>query len=302
MKDDNPFDEGMKKLVISMCPDRISALDYGHKVIKGMMYDEVPVYIKKNFSIMYNEHKKENNKFLTPTYDEESNLWTSLPDLPEGKKPRGRMGCFGAQCRALKYIVDNKLDNIAILEDDAQIDRKSMGIKAGETFDTSHFPQDAPTLLGGMFHHPKNWGKDKKWIKEELPKIIKDFKKGINKIDYNQKRFTGTFAIYYPKWEVARDVLKKIEDIGNKNKSPLGSGPYKHLDLFFGDHQLIPYFHYPSLFTHNDGIDKNRKYKGSFSNITSGEGVLKNYMNLGKTKKIIEEYTDPYEWFILSLR
>ena len=45
LQDDNPFDEGMKKLVISMSPDRQSALDYGHEVIAGMPYEEVPAHI-----------------------------------------------------------------------------------------------------------------------------------------------------------------------------------------------------------------------------------------------------------------
>ena len=297
IQDDNPIDEGMKKLVISLNPDRRAAIDYGHQTIPGMMYPEVPAHIKKNFKIMYNEHRKgEGGKPVPPTYDEESNMWTSLPEGKVGKKPRGRMGCFGAHCRALRHVAENKIDNVVILEDDAQIDRKSMGIRPGETFDTSHFPQDGPTLLAGMFHHPGTWGKDKKWIKEDLPKLMPKFKKGINKIDYDKKRFTGAFSIYYPKWEVARDTLKKIEDIGHANKNKLGSGPYKHFDIFLSEHRLVPYFHFPTLFTHNDTLDKNRNYKKSSSNIADGEGILKNYMNLGKEIKTVEEHTPPYEW------
>lgn len=301
LQDDNPFDEGMKKLVISMSPDRQSALDYGHEVIAGMPYSEVSPHIKKNFSLMYNEHiKNDAGKYVPPAYDSNTNLWTSIPEGEKGKKPRGRMGCFGAHCRALQYVADNKIDNVAILEDDAQIDRKSMGIKAGETFDTSYFPQDAPTLLGGTFRHPKSWGQDKKWGKEVLPKLIPKFKKGINPVNYNEKRWTQSHAIYYPKWEVARDTLQKINDIGHANTSPLGSGPYKHFDIFMGgDSNLIPYFHYPSLFTHNDGIDKNRNVKkkaGGGSAIGKGEGIVKNYINMGKKPKDIAQYTEPYEW------
>jgi hypothetical protein len=298
LQDDNPFDEGMKKLVISMSPDRQSALDYGHEVISGMPYEQVPAHIKKNFSIKYNEHRKNQaGKNVPPAYDINTNLWTSLPDLPDGKQPRGRMGCFGAHCRALQYVAENKIDNVAILEDDAQIDRKSMGIRAGETFDTSYFPQDAPTLLGGTFRHPKAWNQDKKWRKEVLPKLTGKFQKGINPVNYDEKRWTQSHAIYYPKWEVARDTLKKIEQIGHENKSPLGAGPYKHYDIFMGgDSRLIPYFHYPSLFTHNDGIDKNRNPKAVGGGIGKGEGIVKNYINMGKKPKDIVRYTEPYEW------
>ena len=292
--DNNPVDEGMKKVVISMNPQRQEALDYNADIIDGCRYEESPVWVKKNFDIMYNEHDKgESGKHKTPAFDEATNIWTSLP--AGRSKAKNRMGCFGAHTNALQYVVDNKIDNVAILEDDAQIDRRQMGIRAGETFDTSGFPQDAPTLLGATFRHPKSWGKDNEWRKNTLPKLIPKFKKGVNPLNYDDMRWSQAHAIYYPTHQVAGQLLDKIKQIGAENKKKLGSGPYKHYDLFLGENRLIPYFHYPSLFTHNDGIDEYRNPKAVGSSIGKGEGIVKNYIQMGKTPSIIQEHTPPFE-------
>ena len=295
--DANPKTEGLKKLVISMNPDRRQALDYDFTTIAGMRYPESPVWIKKNFNIRGNEHRKHpaTGNPLPATFDEELNLWTSLPEGPN--KAKNRMGCFGAHCRALEYVAENKIDNIAILEDDAQIDRKSMNIDAGGVFDTSEFPQDAPMLLGATMAHPKSWGQDQKWKREELPHHIKGWSKGPNQLDYDKMRWSQAHAIYYPTHQVAQDTLDRIKGIGEANTKQAGSGPYKHYDLFMGENRLVPYFHYPSVFTHNDGIDKDRQpLKKVGSSIGKGEGIVKDYINLGKTPQIIMEHTPPYEW------
>ena len=297
----NSFDEGMNKVVISMNPERQEALDFGYERIPGMMYDEVPMYIKKNFKIAYNEHKKhpETGKFVPPAFDEEANHWTSLPDLPEGKKPRARMGCFGAHCRALEYVRDNKIDNVAILEDDAQIDREQMGIKPGEVFDTSYFPKDHPTLLGATFRHPTNFRKDKEYMKTEIPKYLSSLSRGVYEIPKDKVSWSQTHAIYYPTHQVAGRVLEDIKKIGEQNTAPLGSGPYRHYDQFLSPKMshLVKYFHYPSLFTHNDGITAERQpKKKAGSSIGAGEGIVKNYINMGKKPKDIAIHTPPFQW------
>ena len=273
----------MRQVVISLNPDRVKALDYECEVIQGCHYSETPDWIRKAFSIMYNEHTKTSFGYDPPRY--EDGEWVSLPAV---SKVKNRIACFTAHMNALQHIIDKKYNDTVILEDDSQIDRESM-----VGFDTASFPQDAPTLLGGCFHHPTSWGKDKAYIRDILPDLIKEFKHGINPLDYSKYRWTQASAIYYPRWETALWVISKVKAIGHRDFKT-GYGPYKHYDIFLSEHRLVKYFHYPSVFTHNDRIDKDRQViKGHTSLIGKGEGIVKNYVNLGKSADIVKKHTPP---------
>ena len=54
--------------------------------------------------------------------------------------------------------------------------------------------------------------------------------------------------------------------------------------------------HNKKLFTHNDGIDEYRNPKAVGSSIGKGEGIVKNYIQMGKTPSIIQAHTPPFEW------
>jgi|TARA_R100000081_G_scaffold88152_1_gene59353 GR25 family glycosyltransferase involved in LPS biosynthesis len=54
------------------------------------------------------EYEKENNKLITYHNTKETFR-------------RGKIGCYLSHIKSLKYIIDNKLDNVLILEDDAEI-------------------------------------------------------------------------------------------------------------------------------------------------------------------------------------
>lgn len=267
----------MKYLVISMPiegDERRKALQYPCEFIDAMKYLDVPQWIKEKFKLRYNEHKKgEDGKPMKPCYDPITNEWISLPDI---SKAKSRMGCFGAHMRALEHIINNKINDVVILEDDAQIDLDKLPHPL-----PTDFPQDAPCLLGAAFRHPKSWAKDKEWRSSVLPGILENHSTGIHNLDYDLMRFQGTFSIYYPRWEVAEDVLNKIKALGG----------YKHYDLFLAEHKLIPYYHYPSLFTHNDGIDGERNVIKPSSSIGIPAGIIKDYVFKGKSPEIIAKYT-----------
>ena len=57
----------------------------------------------------------------------------------------GRCGCFLSHTKLLEHIVDNKLDDVLILEDDA--------IKINEI--PLDYPKDSIVYLGGFIHHKK---------------------------------------------------------------------------------------------------------------------------------------------------
>lgn len=173
-------------------------------------------------------------------------------ESPNSQAFRNRMCCFASHVKALKYIVNNKINKVVVLEDDAFLDGS---IK-------NPLPEDGATLLGGVLRHPSRWESDKHFIATKAPKIINKFKRGVNRIHYDSYRWTGAWAIYYPNWKVAKDILDFI--LSKKFK-------FKHYDIFLANHKLIKYLYYPSIFTHDD--------TKSVSQVSSKKaGVIKNYV------------------------
>jgi GR25 family glycosyltransferase involved in LPS biosynthesis len=199
----------MKKLVISINNEigkkRRLKLNYEFIHIEGII--DCPLWIKNNFRFYHNENIN-------------------------SKKTIGKINCFASHIKALEYIVDNKLNDVVILEDDAILD--------GNIID---LPNDGACLLGATLRHPTNWNKDNDFRKNEVHKIISNFKKGINEIDYKKYRWNTAHSIYYPNWEIAKQILDFIKSKKYK---------FKHFDLFLSTFKLIKYLHYPSIYNHDD--------------------------------------------------
>lgn len=161
--------------------------------------------------------------------------------------------CFNSHLKMMKKIVDEKLNDVIICEDDS--------IKVYDV-DTSNINEIC--LFGGTIRHPSNWAKDREWRKTNDI----SFQDGMNKIDYEKYRWTQTYAIYYPTWEDTNKLLKTI--LESKNK-------YCHLDIFLSKNKLINYLYYPSPFMSCDeGI----------SQIGSSQGIVKDYKILEKNKNL----------------
>ena len=159
--------------------------------------------------------------------------------------------CFNSHLTILKKIVDEKLDDVIICEDDSL-----------KVFDVDTKNIDEICLLGGRLAHPTSWKLDRDWRKTKESEIIENFKEGVNKIDYEKFRWIHTYAIYYPKWEKTKVYLEKILDSKNK---------YRPLDNYLASEQLINHLYYPTPFMMNDNnISQIRKSK-------KGLGMLKDY-------------------------
>ncbi len=217
----------MKRLLISINSEiglnRRKKINYEYIHIEGTT--ECPKWIKDNFKLYHNE---DINSF----------------------KVKGKMGCFASHIKALEYVVNNKLNDVVILEDDAILD--------GNIID---LPTDGACLLGGTLRHPTNWTKDSKFRKNEVSKIISNFKLGINEIDYTKYRWNTAHSIYYPKWKIAEEILDFIKSKKYK---------FKHFDLFLSSHKLIKYLHYPSIYNHDD--------RDSKSQVNKKNGLIKDYV------------------------
>jgi hypothetical protein len=166
------------------------------------------------------------------------------------RKLSGKVGCFASYIEIFKKIINEKLNNVIVLEDDCfqvkDYKIKDLGKK--------------PIYLNGVFHHPKNYEKStKKWRSE-----ITGLKHGINEIDFDKLRITGTLGIFFPKYEQVEDILEKI-----MNCKRLTS-----IDSLLSKLRLIKRFYYPSLYKHDDN---------NYSNISvKPHGIIEDYVKKRK--------------------
>ena len=169
---------------------------------------------------------------------------------------------FDQMIKLLKRIVNEKLDNVIICEDDA-IDLELIDI----SYSSGIIKE--PVLLNAKLHHPKSWKLDtKKNFNENIKPIINKFVNGINEIDYEKYRWSCCACIYYGSWKSVENILNYYE----KDKKQL-----TYFDLWLSKNKLIKYLYYPSLFK----IDDN----GSSQVNDHNHGVIKNYEVFPHNKK-----------------
>ena len=131
-------------------------------------------------------------------------------------KIQGIYGCLQSHLGLLKYIIDEKINDICILEDDST----SNFIVPNEVRTADHI-----TYLGGWRVNLKM-----KDIKKPIDETLKD---GINKLE--NSRVLTTRAYYIPTWEHAEGLLEYI-----KNKKV-----WKAIDLMMSEY--VKHLYYPAL-------------------------------------------------------
>ena len=129
-----------------------------------------------------------------------------------------RCACFISHTILLEHIVDNKLNNILILEDDA-IKVNSLPID---------YPKDGITYVGGFIYN-------RKMMDEKKPEI--EHQKGIN-LCPPQYRILGCLSYIIPSWQFAHTILNKIY---SQNR-------YKAIDILLGNINIKQYYYYPGCF------------------------------------------------------
>mgnify|MGYP001029124340 FL=1 len=138
-------------------------------------------------------------------------------------KVQGMYGCLQSHLGLLKYIVDEKIDDICILEDDSTSDF----IIPNEVRTADHI-----TYLGGWRVNLKM-----KDIKKPMDETLKD---GINHL--KNSRVLTTRAYYIPKWKNAEDLLNYIKDKKVWKAYDLMMSEYvKHLYYPALSHQIVGY-------------------------------------------------------------
>jgi GR25 family glycosyltransferase involved in LPS biosynthesis len=189
---------------------RVKFLGKGLHRWEAVSREEVPDEIDKKMVSMYN-------------YPRQSHL--------------GRCGCFCSHMELYHYIVEMKLNNCLILEDDAVLVKDT----------PTEFPKDGITYLGGFFHNSK--------MMDNSPVKI-TMKDGINYLhpDY---RILMTMAYILPTWELCKEI---IDDIEMKSR-------YRAIDIMLGNMAINKYYEYPACFVEEgseSSIAKKQKKSNEF--------------------------------------
>jgi hypothetical protein len=245
-------------------PEYISGINFKKNGTTSLRLKKNPI-IKKKLTIFLlsldNKKGKERRNLLNYKYKWIKGIYGKDCDEYIKKKMKsrynisektlnGKLGCFASYIYMFKKIIKEKINNVIILEDDC--------FKV-EDFNIEDLG-DKPIYLNGVFHHPKNYNKSTtKWRSE-----LKGIKQGINKLEYNNLRITGTLGIYLPKYEQVKNILDKI----------LKSKRFTSIDSHLSNLKIIDRFYYPSLYKHDDNY---------YSNISNkGLGLVQNYKFIRK--------------------
>jgi len=153
---------------------------------------------------------------------------------------------FFSYCRILEKIVNEKLHDVIICEDDAILkDEKLLNNLIEKKF-------NKPVILNAKLHHPTNYSKDRL-----LDLNLIKFKEGINEINFKEFRWSCSACIYYPNPESAEEILKFIKK----------SIKLTYFDLHLSKNKIIKNLYYPSIFfIKDDGISQITNSKGNIDN------------------------------------
>ena len=175
----------------------------------------------------------EPNKHLPFIKDKFIHYWNTSQRVKFGKE-----GCFDSYYKLFTKIIDEKLNDVIITEDDCFL-------KEQEFIEFCKNKPKEICYLNGKFIHKKGW------------ETYNDFTKniGINNIDYEKCRIIGTWGIYFPKWEQVKIL---IDELNNMKR-------FRHIDILFSKKQFIKNYYYPSIFFNNDFgksqiVKPNKKY------------------------------------------
>jgi len=149
-----------------------------------------------------------------------------------------KTGCFLSHINIWKYISDNKIDGVLILEDDAE--------QVNDIGDLE-LPQDGITYLGGWLHQLK--------MTDNKP-VEHNSKDGINELDKTKMRMLCTLSYYIPKWQVAKQMFDYLYQLNR----------WRAIDVSIHNIPIENYYIYPSIYIERDLQSNIRKTKRKHPN------------------------------------
>ena len=149
-----------------------------------------------------------------------------------------KIACFKSHTNLWRYIANNKMNNILILEDDAEL--------RNPVPDINNFPQDGVIYLGGYTNDPLMTKGHKKISLEQ----------GVQLINQEEYRVIMMLSYFVPRWEIAEKLIKNID---NKKR-------WRAIDCMMKDMDIPLYLSYPASFIERPIKSQIRKKKQKFSN------------------------------------
>jgi len=147
-----------------------------------------------------------------------------------------KIGCIKSHKSLWQYIVQTKMNNVLILEDDAHL----------VDMVPEDLPTDGMTYLGGFTCHPKI---TKGPLKPE-------FINGIQELDKTKYRMVMLMSYYIPTWEIAEKMLNHVNELKR----------WRAADIMIHDVPIKNYVSYPASFVERPIQSQIRKDKKKFSN------------------------------------
>jgi len=150
-----------------------------------------------------------------------------------GTKPRQR-ATFYSHYMLWKQVAEGSINTI-IAEDDAILVRD---------IDLTILSDDCITLLGGCIRTPGTWNREMAEFVEIMKflDIVKNFKPGLNNIDYDNFRWTNCLAYYLPV-NIARKLVDKV--VADKHK-------VRPVDIWLGQTGFVQQLFFPNMFIDMD--------------------------------------------------
>lgn len=147
------------------------------------------------------------------------------------KGRRGAIGCSESHMNMMKYIYENKLNHVIVIEDDAIIDFSRLD----ELDDIKGF-----CFIGGRLQATKL--KDDNVFQSQIKKTL-ELKK-LNKIDTDKYIVTGAHGLYFDTWETAKDIF---DDIHKQTRRRISDVELKRIQK--NRPHIINQFIYPAIST-----------------------------------------------------
>lgn len=147
---------------------------------------------------------------------------------------RGIVGCAWSHILALRKIVEEDLENVVVLEDDAHL--------VGPLPPLHALPKDAAVHFGGSMRTPGSWLHQR----AEFPPAVEEalwcsLQRGLNRLEGFS--VIGSEACYIPNAKVAKELLDIAEDPDMR---------MMHWDLYLRAHKVIRFLWFPNCFSAND--------------------------------------------------
>lgn len=207
----------------------------------------------------------------------------SLYNLKDYNEHLGKCGCLLSHKTLWEHIINNKLNNVLIVEDDAD--------QISELPNINDLPKDGITYLGGYFHsiNIRN---------HKLPEIISNDK--INKVKSNF-RILMTLSYYIPSYDICEKLYSELKKWDKKR--------YRAIDVMLSKFNIDKYYYYPAIYVERNvesTITKQRKKRSNeyYENIIKPKILIDigcfNARTGSETYKLLKSKTNKWKGYMIE--